>query len=106
MNILQSLFGMGKPKSSATDLLDKGALIIDVRTQSEFRGGHIEGSKNMSLNEVPNKLKEIKSYNMPLVLVCRSGNRSGQATAFLKREGVECENGGSWRALNNYILSQ
>lgn len=106
MNILQSIFGATKPNTKATDLLSNGAIIIDVRTQTEFRNGHIEGSKNMTLNEIPNRLKEIKSFNMPVVLVCRSGNRSDQAVSFLKQQGIECENGGSWTTLNDFILNQ
>jgi phage shock protein E len=70
--------------------------IIDVRTPSEFRGGNVKGSINIPLNEIPDKLEEIKKMEAPILLCCASGNRSGQATSFLKRNGIECENGGSW----------
>ncbi|AWV96928.1 rhodanese-like domain-containing protein [Arcticibacterium luteifluviistationis] len=79
--------------------------IIDVRTIGEFQGGHVAGSKNIPLNEVPARLDEIKQLPMPLILCCASGNRSGQATGYLSANGVECHNGGSWMDVN-YLQSE
>ena len=76
--------------------------IVDVRTSSEFMGGKVAGSINIPLNEVPSRMTEIKDLKMPLILCCASGNRSGQATAFLQANGVECHNGGSWMDVNYY----
>lgn len=76
--------------------------IVDVRTFEEFTGGNVMGSKNIPLNEIPARLEEIKNLEMPLILCCASGNRSGQATAFLKAQGVECYNGGSWFDVNYF----
>lgn len=76
--------------------------IVDVRTPSEFMGGKVAGSINIPLNEVPSRMTEIKDLKMPLILCCASGNRSGQATAFLQANGVECHNGGSWMDVNYY----
>ena len=70
--------------------------IIDVRTQQEYAVGHVEGSVNIPLNEIQQRLTEIKTMPQPILLCCASGNRSGQATIFLKSSGVLCENGGSW----------
>lgn len=70
--------------------------ILDVRTPEEFRGGNVKGSINIPLQEIPKRLAEIKALQHPIVLCCASGGRSGQATAFLKNEGLNCENGGSW----------
>ena len=75
-------------------------IIIDVRTPAEFRGGHVPGSINIPLNEIPERLEEIKSMHQPIVLCCASGNRSGQANTILLRHGISCENGGSWIDLN------
>ncbi|MCT4562309.1 MAG: rhodanese-like domain-containing protein [Crocinitomicaceae bacterium] len=74
--------------------------IIDVRSYGEYMGGHVSGSINIPLQEVPNKIEEIKNMEQPIVLCCASGNRSGQATAFLQANGVRCENGGSWLDVN------
>ena len=70
--------------------------IIDVRTPQEFTDGHVPGTINIPLNEVAQRLDEIKALPQPITLICASGNRSGQATTFLKGCGVSCENGGSW----------
>lgn len=70
--------------------------IIDVRSRGEFTGGNVAGSINIPLNEIQGKVSEIKEMKQPIILCCASGNRSGQATYFLKEQGINCENGGSW----------
>lgn len=70
--------------------------IIDVRTRGEFMGGNARGSINIPLNEIQERLDEIKQMAQPIVLCCASGNRSGQATSFLLSMGVDCKNGGCW----------
>lgn len=74
--------------------------IIDVRSPREFMGGHIAGSINIPLQEIPAHLDEIKNMTQPLVLCCASGNRSGQATEFLMQKGIKSTNGGSWLQVN------
>jgi rhodanese-related sulfurtransferase len=74
--------------------------IVDVRTPGEFMGGHVAGSINIPLQEIPQRIDEFKSMQQPIILCCASGNRSGQATAFLKSHGIECSNGGSWLDVN------
>lgn len=76
------------------------ATIVDVRTPGEFMGGHVTGSVNIPLQEVPNRIDEFKNMQQPIILCCASGNRSGQATAFLKSHDIECSNGGSWLDVN------
>ena len=75
-------------------------IIIDVRTREEFMGGHVVDSINIPLQEIEQKLNEIKQLTQPLILCCASGGRSGQAAAYLKQCGIECENGGSWMDVN------
>lgn len=82
-------------------IANKGT-IVDVRTRGEFMGGNVANSTNIPLNEVPNRLEEIKALEMPVILCCASGNRSGQATQFLKSHGIDCHNGGSWMDVNFY----
>lgn len=73
------------------------ATIVDVRSEGEFAGGHVEGSINIPLNTVPERVEEFKSMSKPLVVCCLSGGRSGQAVEFLKAHGVEeIYNGGGW----------
>lgn len=77
--------------------------ILDVRTPEEFRGGNVLGSINIPLHEIQQHINEIKSLPQPIILCCASGGRSGQATAYLKNLGVNCQNGGGWMEVNtNY----
>ena len=94
---------LGKPNASAKALVEKGAIIVDVRTPGEFQGGHVAGSKNIPLQEIQKKEKEIMKWNKPVVFCCASGGRSGQATNYFKSKGLECENGGPWTTVNNMV---
>lgn len=84
-------------------LLSRGALIIDVRTKSEFASGHIKGSVNIPLDELPKKITELQKKQQPLITVCRSGNRSGIAKSMLKSANIEVYNGGAWNSLEQKI---
>jgi phage shock protein E len=70
--------------------------IVDVRTPAEFSGGHVIGSINIPLQQIPDRLQDFKKFKQPIQLCCASGNRSGQATAYLKAHGIQCSNAGSW----------
>lgn len=74
--------------------------ILDVRTPAEYMGGNVSGSINIPLNEIEARLEEIKALPQPIILCCASGMRSANATLFLKKQGLECENGGSWIHVN------
>ena len=53
--------------------------IVDVQSHTEFMGGNVVGSINIVLNEIPERIEELKNLKIPLILCCASGNRSGQA---------------------------
>lgn len=76
--------------------------IVDVRSFGEFSGGNVAGSINIPLNEIPERIEELKAMKAPLILCCASGGRSGQAHHFLSQYGIECYNGGSWLTVNYY----
>lgn len=70
-------------------------VIVDVRSPWEFNTEHVTGAKNIPLEEVMYKVKELKEIQRPIVLYCRSGNRSGMAVNILKQNGLtEVYNGG------------
>jgi len=77
--------------------------VVDVRSPAEFNGGSVVGAVNFPLNEIPLRLDEIEVLEKPLILCCRTGNRSGQAQHFLSNKGIECYNGGSWLDVNFYL---
>ncbi len=81
---------------------NKQGTIVDVRTVDEFRGGHASGAINIPLQEIVQRIDELKNLQSPLVLCCASGNRSGQAHRYLAQMGLDCYNGGSWLDVNYF----
>lgn len=100
---LLSMLGLGGKTESMKEFMEKGAVIIDVRSPAEFQGGHIKGSKNIPLNTIGNQIDAIKKLNKPVIACCASGMRSAQATSILKSNGIEAINGGGWSSLNSKI---
>ena len=66
------------------------ALVLDVREQSEWADGHIGKAKHIPLGQLKTRLNELEKYkDKPIVVVCRSGNRSGSACGTMKKAGFE-----------------
>ncbi|MGZ3765897.1 MAG: rhodanese-like domain-containing protein [Mucilaginibacter sp.] len=76
--------------------------IVDVRTPAEFMSGHLDKSINLPLSDLQDRLNEVRSMSN-VILCCASGIRSNKATTFLKQNGIECQDGGSWMDLKNRI---
>ena len=81
---------------------EKSGTVVDVRTPAEFMGGNVNHSINVPLQEIQQRLNELKQLKTPLILCCASGGRSAMATQFLSSQGIECINGGSWLNVNFY----
>ena len=62
--------------------------LIDVREQWEYDEGHIPGVTLIPMGEVANRLAEIPT-DKEVIVTCRSGNRSGQVTDFLRQQGFD-----------------
>jgi adenylyltransferase/sulfurtransferase len=81
---------MNQGEVSATDLkslLDRGEVtLIDVREPSEYRICQIPGAALIPLGELPRRVAEI-DQSRPVVVHCKSGARSAQAVAWLRRQG-------------------
>ena len=63
-------------------------LVLDVREQWEYDEGHIPGVTLIPMGEVANRLSEIPT-DKEVIVTCRSGNRSGQITDFLRQQGYD-----------------
>lgn len=92
-----------KDNSAILEALEKGAVILDVRSPNEFKGGHIQGSKNIPVNEIRSKVEMIRKWNKPVITVCLSGSRSASAKSVLASAGIEVYNGGPWYSLRKLI---
>ncbi|MCD6285260.1 MAG: rhodanese-like domain-containing protein, partial [Anaerolineae bacterium] len=77
-----------KPETVAEFNAQGKIAVIDVREDWEFAEGHIPGATLIPLGSLPDRVDEIPT-DKPVVLVCRSGNRSGQAFRFLSGEGYD-----------------
>ena len=99
---IKSLFGLEKTDFAA--LKKNGAIILDVRSKGEFKGGHIKGAINIPVNELSGNLSKLKDKNKPIITCCASGMRSASAKTILKNAGyTEVYNGGGWMSLNNKL---
>ncbi len=101
-----SLFGMFSNKDvtkKIEEYLQKGAIVLDVRTLPEWNEGHIKGSKHLVLNSIPENIESIKGFKKPIIAVCKSGGRSQSATDFLSQHGLDVINGGPWQNVAKYI---
>lgn len=103
MGLLQKLFGVG-PKVNYKELVEQGALIVDVRTKGEYDTGAVPGSINVPLNNISGNVKQFKSKDQVIITCCASGMRSGSAKAILKSKGYQnVHNGGGWFSLANKL---
>ena len=82
------LSGKRMSGDEARQLVEGGAVLIDVRTPGEFSAGHIEGAKNIPLDQVERRVKDFPK-DKDIVLYCRSGARSGQALRLLESKGYD-----------------
>lgn len=64
-----------------------GAVLLDVRTKDEYRGGHVPGSKNIDVAQIEKAASLVGNKSTPLFVVCLSGARSSRAVSALKNMG-------------------
>ena len=81
-------------KSKLLDYVNKGAVILDVRTEKEYRTNHISEALHIPLQKLEHRLDDIAQLNRPIVVYCTSGIRSAQATRLLKSYNIDAINGG------------
>jgi rhodanese-related sulfurtransferase len=85
-----------KSEENINDLLLRGALVIDVRTESEFELGNAPGSVNVPLDQLQQNISRFNK-NKPIITCCASGIRSATAKRILTNNGFnQVYNGGSW----------
>ena len=100
---LFGIFSHNDKESEIKEYLENDAIVLDVRTQEEWDEGHIGTSKHIVLNLIPLEIEQIKSWEKPIIAVCRSGGRSGQAAQFLAQNGVDVINGGPWQNVAQFV---
>lgn len=102
MSLIRKIFGLG-PKVDLGEAIRNGAMVIDVRSKSEYASGHMKGSVNIPLDQLEKNLKKLKDKDLTVITCCASGMRSGVAKSVLKRNGyANVHNGGSWSRLQSF----
>ncbi len=77
--------------TAVPDEIPPGVTMLDVREDDEWRAGHIDGAVHIPLMQVPRRLAELDAHDRVLV-VCKVGGRSAQATQFLCAQGRDAAN--------------
>ena len=91
-------------KTDFSELVKKGAIILDVRTKAEYAGGHIKGSVNIAVEQLGSNLHKLKNKSKPIITYCESGIRSAAAKNILKSNGfTNVYNGGGIHRLQNKL---
>lgn len=66
------------------------AVVIDVREQTEYAGGHIPNARHIPLGELERRSKELEQWkSKPIILCCATGTRSNTAMGKLGKAGFE-----------------
>jgi len=98
---IKRFFGWG-PTVDYAQLVENGAIILDVRSKGEYAGGHIKGSMNIAVEQLSANLNRFKNKEQTIITCCASGMRSAAAKNILKSNGfTQVHNGGSWYSLQN-----
>lgn len=92
-------FAQHKVLKIVPTLMNQGAQIVDVRSEAEFAFGHKEGSINIPLSVLKDRMKELDNTK-PVILCCASGSRSAFAKRTLMANGFkDVHNAGTWSSL-------
>lgn len=68
----------------------ESAVVIDVGDPQEFKAGHIPNALNIPLAVLGDRAKELEKHkSKPILLSCRTGNRSGRGAAILRKRGFQ-----------------
>jgi rhodanese-related sulfurtransferase len=76
---------------AASELIEAGAQLIDVRTDHEFQAGHLPGARQLEMNQLTAHSAEV-DRDRPVLFYCRSGNRSGMAADAFAEGGWDAHN--------------
>ncbi|HOS54121.1 MAG TPA: rhodanese-like domain-containing protein [Anaerolineaceae bacterium] len=74
--------------TEAAQRINEGAFLLDVRTAEEWNQAHVAGAVRIPLDELKSRLAEVP-VDQDVLIICRSGNRSGQARDLLRAAGLK-----------------
>lgn len=101
MAILELLFCSSTKKIQ--DFKSRNAIILDVRSKTEYESGAISGAEHIPLTELKTQINTIRKFNKPVITCCTKGVISANAASILRNYNIEAINGGSWSSLNKKL---
>ena len=90
----------------------RDAVIVDVREPHEFKSGHIPNARNIPIGQLNDRMKELDKFkDRPVLLVCQTGQRSGQMCTSLVNAGFSEATGlaggmGAWQQANMPVAKE
>jgi rhodanese-related sulfurtransferase len=101
LNVFKQIFGT-RQTVRLEELIASGAVIVDVRSKSEFASGHFPKAVNIPLQQLQKNGLNLPK-NKTIITCCASGMRSATAKRWLDDNGyTSVVNGGSWQNLANH----
>ncbi|WP_124980197.1 rhodanese-like domain-containing protein [Nonlabens xiamenensis] len=98
------MFGIfrSKRKDKINRYIKEGAILLDVRSTTEFEGNHIENSLNIPVQSLDKHLDQLDK-DQPIVTYCARGGRSTLAAAKLRKLGYRVVDGGGIRNMRRQL---
>ena len=96
MGILDKLTSIFKQETmDYREMINNGAVVVDVRSKEEFNSGNAKGSVNVPLQTISTQVQKLKGKEV--ILVCMPGGRAGSAKGLLEKNGITAHNAGAWQ---------
>ncbi len=103
MKSLKKLFGFG-PQINYAQLIQGGAVVLDVRTPNEFELGHIPGAINIPIEKLRENMHQLANKQKAIIACCTNGAKSWYAKNLLDSVGFEhVYDAGSWSKLQRKL---
>jgi rhodanese-related sulfurtransferase len=106
------MFAEDVPTASVSELPAGEFPLVDVREDDEWQAGHAPSAVHIPMWQLPARMAELTEFpdDQPIYVVCRTGGRSEQVTAFLNANGYEACNvaGGmkSWQTEGRPLVAE
>jgi phage shock protein E len=75
--------------AQARAMVKAGAVLLDVRTREEFAHGHLDGARNIPVQELQQRISEVGLATTSVVVHCHAGQRSRAAAQILRGAGFQ-----------------
>ena len=88
--ISQQMYGIRNANAAeAIRLLNReNGVVVDVCEPKEFSAGHVPNAINLPLSSLKDRLRDLEKHkNKPIIVSCRSGNRSLKGAVLLRKQG-------------------